>query len=124
MSKINFLLAKKHKKAFTLVEIILVIAILGIISSVALSKLSGFSEKARLKTDLLILDTLNKASALYLMDNLNNTDIFKMDKSYPDQDRINDLYTAGFLTNNLMESENKKGNFKWNIENKNGNIKV
>lgn len=57
----------KNKKGFTLIELIVVIAILGILASVLVPQLSGFTEKARMAqvlTDAAAIATV--ADALYI----------------------------------------------------------
>jgi prepilin-type N-terminal cleavage/methylation domain-containing protein len=42
---------KKKKKGFTLIELIVVIAILGVLAAVAIPRFSGFTDKAKLGVD-------------------------------------------------------------------------
>ena len=50
---------KKMKKAFTLVELLVVIAILAILSTVAVIGYNSFNEKARLSNDQTTIQIMN-----------------------------------------------------------------
>lgn len=105
---------KKYKKGFTVIEVLVVIAILGIVSAIAIPNLSGFSEKARVNADEASLSTLNKATDLYaVLNNMGGEDIFAGLSS--DEDRMLALVNKGLLekTTNAQQEDTK---FAWDIE--------
>lgn len=61
---INWINKKRNKKGFTLVELVVVVAILGIVAAVAIPRLSGTQEKAKFSADKATLAVLNSAVAV------------------------------------------------------------
>lgn len=97
------------------VELIIVIAILGVLASIAVPRLSGFSEKSRIKADEVSLDLLNKMTDLYaITNNINEGDVFAVLEPKPDTDkaRINILVKEGFL-DKFIKPQQKDASFKW-----------
>lgn len=65
---------EKNKKGFTLMELIIVIAILGIIIGIAVPKLAGIQDQAENRADKLTIQTINKAITIWCL--IENKDTF------------------------------------------------
>lgn len=84
---------QKSKKGFTLVELIVVIAILGILAALVVPQVTGYIEKAQESTDQANAQMLYTAGQLYLTDlEVGGTKI--TDKMTFDQDK---LISGGYI---------------------------
>nr|WP_300094691.1 type II secretion system protein [Sedimentibacter sp.] len=62
---------RKNEKGFTLVELIVVMAVLAVISAIAVPRFLGVQEDAKLEADYATAAMLGKAAELYLVDDDN-----------------------------------------------------
>ena len=67
MSK--FRKALVNNKGFTLIELLVVIAVLGILAAIAIPRLGGVTEKAKVSEGETILGTVNNAASMYYTEN-------------------------------------------------------
>lgn len=116
----KFFTMTRRDGGFTLVELIVVIAILGILSGVAVPAYGGYVKKANLAADQMLLDSINTAFAVACIENgydVNDSTKVNMGNSqlgidrttkqltYGEDDLINEKVTAAF-TAYLGESVN------------------
>ena len=66
---------KKKRKGFTLIEMVIVITLLGIISSIAVGKYSKVQENAKLNADYATAANLATAASLAINDGVTVTDV-------------------------------------------------
>lgn len=92
----------RNKKGFTLVELIIVIAILGILTAIAVPKFSGFTTKAKTGADTANIKTIQNAVHVYEAEK----------GEYPDTaTEMNDLINT-YLNGEVPESKaDKNKNF-------------
>ena len=103
----------KTKKGFTLVELIVVVAVLVILASVAIPNFVFISSKAAITTDIANLMILNNATQYYkITKNIKSEDIFNGIGS--DLDRIIKLINEGYLAEEI-ETQKNDTFFYWNV---------
>jgi len=74
----------KNKKGFTLIELIVVLAVLAIIMAIAVPRFIGVQKDAEAKADLATLEMIEKAAELYFAQNpsINNVSVSALNLDY------------------------------------------
>lgn len=97
---------------FTLIELVIVLAIIAILSSIAIPRLFGFTDSSKLSVDKSSVRILNTATTL-LRTNTLEGDIFK-DKTKSSEDLMGSLVASGYLSS-VLETQSKNAEFLWDL---------
>lgn len=101
-------------RGFSLVELVVVIAVLGVLSSIALPASIGYAERARISVDRDTVRTLNIATALYAADTGPAlADVFEGHDS--DDSRLALLVAEGFFSL-IPRPQFRSGQFVWHVD--------
>ena len=101
------------KKGFTLVELIVVIAILAILAAILIPIVSGYISDAQAATDTANLRTLNVATQCYgIKRNITSGDIFEGIST--DSERMQMLITGGYIMSEVKPQQ-PNVSFTWDI---------
>lgn len=103
-----------NRHGFTLIELIIVMAILSILTAVLLPSLTSYIESAQNATDLANLRSLNNVSQLYRLDSQPIPEELFLGLSN-DSARMNALVTSGYLTSAITPKQKDKY-FTWMSE--------
>ncbi len=103
-----------QNRGFTLIELIIVIAVLAILAGAAIPTYAGVMSRSRSSADLFTLSTLNKATAVYRYEvSHGQADVFYGFNS--DEARIEELKDKGFVTGETTP-QSRNASFDWSIE--------
>jgi len=99
-----------NQKGFTLLELIVVIAVIGILSAIAAPKLFGIVDRAKITADQATVRILNDITPLYRVTK-SSLDPFK-DEEKSNEELIEVLVNSGYLTS-YVEPQSKDATFTW-----------
>jgi type IV pilus assembly protein PilA len=108
---LNWINRKMKRKGFTLIELVIVIAILGILIAIAVPRLTGFRDNAVDMADKATMETIAKAAELYVASN----DAVKPTDNNPGI-KIKDLVSAKLLEDEPKPQKEGETGFTLNYQ--------
>ena len=103
---------KKDNSAFTMIELLVVIAVLGILASIAVPRMSGVTERARLAVDQAAVRNLNSVTSVYRSSK--HSDPF-IDQANTNQSLLQILADNDYIPDNF-EPQSENIEFAWLFE--------
>lgn len=99
---------RQIKNGFTLVELMVVVAIIAILAAIAMPQFMTATDKARTAKETADMQVIKNATQLYLLD-----------KNVTTPPTVETLYKEGYLTEHVKDTKDKE--YTISLENKNGN---
>lgn len=110
MNNIN---TNKGQTGFTMVELMVVVAVIGILVAIAVPQYVSSAELAKMRTDMANVRILNGATLQFAVaNNKTGADIF--DGFNTDTERMAELVVSGFIAD-IPEPQQSGSSFAWNI---------
>ncbi len=109
------MLRAKNQKGFTLIELVIVMAILVVLAAIAIPRTVWSIERGRITADQASVRTLNSVTALYRIDMV-SADPFE-DESKTNEELLEVLIDGGYLTSSV-EPQIKVATFEWCFDRK------
>lgn len=101
-----------QKKGFTLIELIVVIAIISVLAAILIPAITSYIENAKVSVDFANVKTLNNITALYRIDTT-SSDPF-MDETKDSEYLIQELVSSGYLKS-VLQPQKEDAEFVWQI---------
>lgn len=100
----------KKRRGFTLIELVMVVAILGTLSSIALVKFTDVGKESKINSDYITASNIATATKLAINDGVSDITLYKLSKE-------------GYIEG-TPKPQSEEGGFVVSIDNGNINVKV
>ncbi len=104
----------KNNKGFTLIELIVVIAILGILTAIALPMLLGFVDQSKIVADQASVKNLNDVTPIFRT-YVSGSDPFE-DETKSNEELLQALVNAGYFAS-ASKPQTKDASYSWSFDN-------